>query len=194
MAKLSAIRFGFDKLFENSVKRNWFISQGRLLIGNFFAKAEKDPANVYKKFDEMIEFVSEKSNWQMIKDELTLRKLTNFSFYDIVLDFILLDSFDDLDDPPSAIKAVINNRWLSQNFKEKALATAVWSVLKAKRKILKYPNGFISHFYSINEDLVPILAWGFLGTDKSMNNLCLFLKVSFKISQLNHIRFKIIKN
>jgi hypothetical protein len=82
------------------------------------------------------------------------------NFYDIVLDFILLDAFEDLENPPSAITAVIQNSWLSQSFKETALATAVWSVLKAKRKLLKYPDGFITRFYSITEYLVPVLAWG----------------------------------
>ena len=99
------------------------------------------------------------------------------NFFDIVIDFILLDAFDDLENPPTAITTVIQNRWLSQSFKETALSTAVWSVLKAKRKLLKFPNGFISRFYSITEYLVPVLAWGFLGTDKQLNESCMFMKV-----------------
>ncbi len=123
----------------------------------------------------MINFV-EITNWSLIKDELATRDVKELTFYDIVLDFILLDAFEDLEDPPSAILAAINNRWLSQNFKETALSTAVWTVLKAKRRLLKYPNGFISHFYSINEHLVPTLAWGFLGNNKTLNELCVYLK------------------
>lgn len=127
----------------------------------------------------MINFAQTKTNWSAIKDELAGRQVFDLTFYDIVLDFILLDAFDDLENPPGAILAVINNRWLSQNFKETALSTAVWSVLKAKRRILKYPNGFISHFYSITEHLVPTLAWGFMGNNKELNRLCTFLKVYF---------------
>lgn len=40
------------------------------------------------------------------------------SFYDIVLDFILMDAFEDLENPPSSVLAVLRNRWLSDSFKE----------------------------------------------------------------------------
>ena len=119
------------------------------------------------------------SNWKAIKDELATRDVQYMNFYDVALDFILLDAFEDLDAPPSAIVTVIQNGWLSQSFKETALSTAVWSVLKAKRKMLKYPDGFISRFYAISEYLVPVLAWGFLGTDEKLKKFCNYLKVSF---------------
>ena len=124
----------------------------------------------------MINFVHSTS-WELIGDELATRGVNDLTFYDIVLDFILLDAFEDLENPPSAILAAINNRWISQSFKETALSTAVWTVLKAKRRLLKYPKGFISYFYSINEHLVPTLAWGFLGNSKKLNDLCTFFKV-----------------
>ena len=40
------------------------------------------------------------------------------SFYDVVLDFVLLDAFSDAETPPAAVTAVLNNRWLTQGFKE----------------------------------------------------------------------------
>ena len=103
----------------------------------------KDFSGLLKNYDDFIRFVMVDGDWKLIKDELGTRDVTYMNFYDIVLDFILLDSFDDLDNPPSAIISVIQNRWLSQSFKETALSTAVWSVLKAKRRILKYPQGFM---------------------------------------------------
>ena len=45
------------------------------------------------------------------------------SFYDIVLDFILMDAFDDLANPPSTVLAVVQNRWLSNGFKETVCVT-----------------------------------------------------------------------
>lgn len=39
-------------------------------------------------------------------------------FFDIVLDFILMDAFEDLENPPSSVLAVLRNRWLSDSFKE----------------------------------------------------------------------------
>jgi hypothetical protein len=115
----------------------------------------------------------------MIKDDLATRNLHDLNFFDIALDFILLDAFEDLESPPSAVTAVLNNRWLSQNFREAALSTACWSALKAKRRLLKFNNGFIAHFYTFCESLSPVLAWGFMGTDKKLNRLCEFFKVNF---------------
>ena len=40
------------------------------------------------------------------------------NFFDIVIDFILFDAFDDLDCPPSSVTSVVQNRWLSNGFKE----------------------------------------------------------------------------
>lgn len=176
-AKLHVVRLGFDRLLQDMSKRQWFVDLGRNLLAKIMQRAEKDPTGLYKNYDEMIRYVSVEQNWKQIKDELATREVYSLNFYDIVLDFILLDAFDDLDNPPSAISAVIQNRWLSQSFKETALGTAVWSVLKAKRRLLKYPDGFITRFYGINEYLVPVLAWGFLGTDPELNKACHYLKV-----------------
>lgn len=40
------------------------------------------------------------------------------SFYDIVIDFLLFDAFDDLENPPSSVSAILQNRWLTSGFKE----------------------------------------------------------------------------
>lgn len=98
------------------------------------------------------------------------------SFFDIVLDFILMDAFEDLENPPSSVLAVLRNRWLSDSFKETALATACWSVLKAKRRLLMVPDGFISHFYSVSEHVSPVLAFGFLGPKPQLSEVCAFFK------------------
>lgn len=58
----------------------------------------------------------------------------------------------------------------------KALTTAVWSVLKAKRSMLSYSNGFMSHFYAISEQISPLMAWGFFGPDESLHNVCHYFK------------------
>lgn len=97
-------------------------------------------------------------------------------FFDIVLDFILMDAFEDLENPPSSVLAVLRNRWLSDSFKETALATACWSVLKAKRRLLMVPDGFISHFYSVSEHVSPVLAFGFLGPKQQLAEVCSFFK------------------
>ena len=39
------------------------------------------------------------------------------NIYDIALDFILLDAFEDLEAPPSTIVAVLQNRWITTGMK-----------------------------------------------------------------------------
>ena len=70
----------------------------------------------------------------------------------------------------------MNNRWLSNGFKETALQTAIWSVLKAKRKLLKYSDGFKAQFYNLSEIIIPTLAWGFFGPDENTKALMLFFR------------------
>ena len=64
-------------------------------------------------------------------------QVKRFTLYDVVLDWVLMDAFDDLCNPPSSVLSVVQNRWLSTGLKETAIATAVWSILKAKRRLLK---------------------------------------------------------
>ncbi|MEJ1276881.1 mitoguardin 1 [Cricetulus griseus] len=45
-------------------------------------------------------------------------QVKNLNFYDVVLDFILMDSFEDLENPPPSIQSVVSNRWLNSSFKE----------------------------------------------------------------------------
>jgi hypothetical protein len=175
-AKIHVLRMGFDRLMEDSSRRQWLIGEGKKVLSNLLKRAEKDCSGFHKAFDELVRFVSVEANWKNIKDELATRDVLVLNLYDIALDFILLDAFEDLENPPSPVITVIQNRWLSQSFKETALATAVWSVLKAKRKLLKYPDGFITRFYSITEYLVPVFAWGFFGTNEELKSSCEFLK------------------
>ncbi|XP_074871377.1 mitoguardin 2 isoform X4 [Carettochelys insculpta] len=114
---------------------------------------------------------------QMVTGLMTkAEKVVCMNFFDIVLDFILMDAFEDLENPPSSVLAVLRNRWLSDSFKETALATACWSVLKAKRRLLMVPDGFISHFYSVSEHVSPVLAFGFLGPKEQLSEVCGFFK------------------
>ncbi|KAG8236501.1 hypothetical protein J437_LFUL013338 [Ladona fulva] len=117
-----------------------------------------------------------------VEEELASRGVKAMTFFDVVLDYILLDAFDDLDQPPSSVTAVVQNRWLSSGFKETALATAVWSLLKAKRHRLTQPNGFMAHFYAISEHISPLMAWGFLGSDEELRKMCLYFKTPLRRS------------
>lgn len=47
-----------------------------------------------------------------------LLQVTDLSFYDVLLDFVLLDAFDDLATPPYSVATAVQNRWLSARIKE----------------------------------------------------------------------------
>ena len=61
-------------------------------------------------------------------------QVKNFTFYDVVLDFILMDAFDDLENPPSSVIAVVNNRWLSNGFKETVSIQEILDLSRVVRK------------------------------------------------------------
>jgi len=52
----------------------------------------------------------------------------------------------------------------------------VWSVLKAKKRMLKFPNGFMSHFYVISEQISPLMAWAFFGPNENLRDFCHYFR------------------
>ncbi|KAF8792676.1 Mitoguardin like protein [Argiope bruennichi] len=194
IAKVHCIRVAFQLLFQREEIRSYFIEVGSRILTGLMLRGERDPKLILAAYESIISFSKDKRNWPKMEDELQERGVKCLSFYDVVLDFIVLDAFEDLENPPSSVTAVVQNRWLSNGFKETALSTAVWSVLKAKSRMLKYPDGFISHFYQVSEHLIPVLAWGFYGPDDTLKDICLYFKEEvmgfmFDIFSFNKVRF-----
>lgn len=69
-------------------------------------------------YEEMLLFLQEKDYWQDVEKELSVKGVKAMTFYDVVMDYILMDAFEDLDTPPASVTAVVQNRWLSNGFKE----------------------------------------------------------------------------
>lgn len=187
-AKLHCIRLAFQLLFKDPKISRWVADTGRQVLTDLLCLGDKDPKDFLVSYESMLEFLQNQDNWPDIEAELESRQVKAITFYDIVLDFIILDAFRDLDSPPNSVLAVINNRFLSNNFKETALTTAVWSVLKAKKRMLKFPNGFMSHFYCVTEQLSPLMVWGFFGPDEDLKEVCKYFKeqmVGFMIDMYN---------
>lgn len=124
----------------------------------------------------MLAFINEPLGWSQTELELSERGVKAMTFYDIVLDFIILDAFKDLECPPGSVLAVVNNRFLSNGFKETALSTAVWSVIKAKKRMLKFSDGFMNLFYLISEVISPLMCWGFFGNNEELKEVCHYFK------------------
>ncbi|XP_058380214.1 mitoguardin 2 isoform X2 [Diceros bicornis minor] len=178
LAKLHCVRQAFKGLLEDESNQLFFGEVGRQMVTGLMTKAEKSPKGFLESYEEMLSYALRPETWATTRLELEGRGVVCMSFFDIVLDFILMDAFEDLEKPPSSVLAVLRNRWLSDSFKETALATACWSVLKAKRRLLMVPDGFISHFYSVSEHVSPVLAFGFLGPKPQLSEVCAFFKVN----------------
>lgn len=176
LAKLHCVRQAFQVLLLDETHRTFFMETGKQMITGLMVKANKSPKAFLESYQDMLLYTQREETWPTTQMELEGRGVVVMNFFDIVLDFILMDAFEDLESPPSSVVAVLRNRWLSDSFKETALATACWSVLKAKRRLLMVPDGFISHFYSISEHVSPVLAFGFLGPRQHLTEVCTIFK------------------
>ncbi|XP_053328799.1 mitoguardin 2 isoform X2 [Spea bombifrons] len=176
LAKLHCVRQAFKILLQDEGNRLFFGEVGKQMVTGLMIKAEKNPKGFHENYEEMLRYALKEETWPTTQKELEGRGVVCMNFFDIAMDFILMDAFEDLENPPSSVIAVLRNRWLSDSFKETALATACWSVLKAKRRLLMVPDGFISHFYSVSEHVSPILAFGFLGPKEQLTETCNFFK------------------
>lgn len=176
LAKLHCVRQAFQVLLLDETHRMFFMETGKQMISGLLVKANKSPKAFLESYEDMLQYTQREETWPVSKMELEGRGVVCMNFFDIVLDFILMDAFEDLECPPSSVVAVLRNRWLSDSFKETALATACWSVLKAKRRLLMVPDGFIAHFYVISEHVSPVLAFGFLGPQQHLSEVCTIFK------------------
>uniref|UniRef100_A0A3Q0QX54 Mitoguardin 2 n=1 Tax=Amphilophus citrinellus TaxID=61819 RepID=A0A3Q0QX54_AMPCI len=176
LAKLHCVRQAFQILLLDETHRTFFMETGKQMIAGLMVKANKSTKGFLESYEDMLLYTQREETWPITKMELEGRGVVCMNFFDIVLDFILMDAFEDLESPPSSVVAVLRNRWLSDSFKETALATACWSVLKAKRRLLMVPDGFISHFYAISEHVSPVLAFGFLGPRQHLSEVCTIFK------------------
>ncbi|XP_053840813.1 mitoguardin 1 isoform X3 [Vidua macroura] len=137
LAKLHCIRQAFQIILSETSNRIFLAESGRKILSALIVKARKNPKKFEDVFDEMIHFLEQTDHWDNTEMELAARGVKNLNFYDVVLDFILMDSFEDLENPPISIQNVVNNRWLNSSFKETAVASSCWSVLKQKRQQMK---------------------------------------------------------
>ncbi|XP_050473191.1 mitoguardin isoform X1 [Bombus huntii] len=193
LAKVHCLRQAYTKLFTISSATEWIADIGRQVISDLIMYADRDPKDYLMHYERMLEFLQEPSNHNMMEEELTGRGVKCINFYDVLIDFILLDAFEEVEKPPSSIKAILQNRWISASFRETAIGTAVWSVLMGKRQMLKYDKGFLAHFYSISEQISPVLVWGFLGPEGSLRSTCHYFRdqvIEFLVDIFNFFKVR----
>jgi len=74
----------------------------------------------------MLSWAKTDAHWTEAEIELSTRGVKKMTFYDIVMDYILMDAFEDLEAPPTSVIAVIQNRWLSKGFKETVILKVIY--------------------------------------------------------------------
>lgn len=178
LAKIHCIRLAFKRLTMQPAILQWLIEAANHVLGAFLLCAGKDPKDTLQAYRELVAYLLDSSHHEQIAKELRYKGVVCPTLYDVVIDYVLLDAFDDLSSPPQSVVAVIQNRWLTAGFKETALSAAIWSLFKAKKSLLpfSFSRGFFTHYYALMEQIVPVLAWGFLGTDAELKSMCNYFK------------------
>ncbi|CAN7992737.1 unnamed protein product [Ixodes hexagonus] len=143
LAKIHCVRLAFQYLTEREAIRHWLISAGSQILGALMLCTGRDPKEALQAYDELMVYLLEAQHLEQTEKELRAKgasaptlSVVCTTVYDVCIDYMLLDAFEDLGNPPATVVAVIQNRWLTTCFKETALAAAIWSVLKAKRSLL----------------------------------------------------------
>uniref|UniRef100_A0AC35U2D5 Mitoguardin n=1 Tax=Rhabditophanes sp. KR3021 TaxID=114890 RepID=A0AC35U2D5_9BILA len=176
-AKLYCIRKSCTILMEDESKRLWLTNTGRNILGGILRQDTKDPSDLYDAFDAMMALLKEPKCYENMYEELKLRKIPVINLWDVLLDYIVLDAFEDLRKPPSAFMALVKNPFFSNKTKESSINALIYSLVKAKKIRLTQQYGFISHFYDISLAISPSLAMGLLGiSTQEFSDLCTFFK------------------
>nr|CAD2201422.1 unnamed protein product [Meloidogyne enterolobii] len=176
-AKLFGIRLAFRRLMDDPQTMQRLVQYGRIIMADLLRHDKRDPSEFYTAYDRMIAFITNENNMDTIRSELKSRKVESTNLWDTLFDLIILDAFEDLQRPPSAIAALVKNSFISKSMKESTLNNLIWSIIKVKRQRLQVKDGFISHFYDISQILTSSLAMGlFGGSDREFTELCIYLK------------------
>ncbi|CAF0899988.1 unnamed protein product [Rotaria sp. Silwood1] len=176
LAKLSCIRNACDEVLGSEEKKEYLKQVSKAICERFLEKAMRDKTRFIRAFEQMNALLADERNWSMITEELAAAGVKNPTVYNVGIDFMLLEGFEILDSPPSAMRTILQNRWFSETFREQALNKAVSCALKIRRATAKHQDGFLTTFLTLIEDMTPVFAWGILGPDSSVKPMCTFLK------------------
>ncbi|KAL0104813.1 hypothetical protein PUN28_016448 [Cardiocondyla obscurior] len=193
LAKVYCLRQAYTKLFTLPSAAAYIRDVGRQVISDLIMYADRDPKDYLTYYERMLEFLKEPRNHSIMEEELSARGVKCINFYDVLIDFIILDAFEDVEKPPPPVRAIVQNRWVSASFRETAIGTALWSLLAGKKKMLKYEQGFLAHFYSISEQISPMFIWGFLGSEESLRSTCHYFReqvIEFLIDIFNFFKVR----
>lgn len=199
IGKLVCVRRGFDYIFAHAEQVAWLAQAGESLACGALICLGCGTTEFEEAYESLLGYLrstKDPENLANFVDELASKDVRAPNFYDIFFDRILIDALEILSNPPSSILALTRNTWLSPGFKRSALDSAVWTLMAAKRKLLKHPDGFFSLYYRVVETVASAMAWGFLGSDEVLNTFCdsireeviTFLRSLFRFNEVDPSR------
>lgn len=169
MARVYRLREALDLLAVSDACRQWMLRVTRELLARLMHTGRYNVDLFCTAYDDLVRFAEAYPD--IVWSELRARGVVCFSVYDAVLDFIVLDAFEDLDRPPAALQMVLNNRWLPNGLKLQALSAAVYAVLSA-RAAASPQGGYLSRFYTLSRYTTPVLVLGLLGPASTLQHMC----------------------
>ena len=63
-------------------------------MGELLLRSDKDPKDFLLVYDDLIEYLLDEQHLEIMAEELKSRNVQCMNFYDIMLDYILIDSFE----------------------------------------------------------------------------------------------------
>ncbi|KAF1741322.1 hypothetical protein MXB_210, partial [Myxobolus squamalis] len=105
--KVHALRKSFEIVFAEISTVEWFTNSLENILKCLIVIGDRHADSFEISFKKFMAFCQNPETRESILQELEKRGLNLFTFYDIVFDFCILESLDELDSPPAAIKAVL---------------------------------------------------------------------------------------
>ena len=97
LGKLHCLRLAFKHIMNVLENRAWWVDSGRQILSGLMVRSNKDPKNFVNCYNELMDYLGKDQNVSIMAEELEAHNVKCTNFYDIVLDYILIDSFEVID-------------------------------------------------------------------------------------------------
>ncbi|OAF69077.1 hypothetical protein A3Q56_03170, partial [Intoshia linei] len=128
LAKLYCIRNSFDTILRSHEKREFVQTKCIHILKKILEFNDIDSKGFMECLQKLQDYTE--INLDSVMEEYRDRGISVYNFYDIVIDYILLDALQELESPSSSMVGIVRNRWISQRFKQMTISSAIWGVLK----------------------------------------------------------------
>uniref|UniRef100_A0A6G3ME80 Mitoguardin 2 (Trinotate prediction) n=1 Tax=Henneguya salminicola TaxID=69463 RepID=A0A6G3ME80_HENSL len=169
--KLYALRNAFDCIFKDSSNVEWFIHNIKKIIIMLIKIDCGSPESFETSFEQFVLYCRDPANFDHICQEIENRGISLFNFYDVVFDFCILDSLEEMDSPPAAIKALLGSRFIPYSAKKKSLQVAISARISSKLSNAQ-EGSFIYNFLKFSEHFSVIFGCGLLCSTGPLNECC----------------------